>query len=185
MKDDPVKGDWIHLVQSDMRDIDLNMSDDLITTIPREEFKKIVKDKVRKLVYKDLEQIKQKHIKVKHIVHENMDSPQKYLTSPLLNNKQSSLLLNLRSHCVNEFKSNFYTCNCPLCGKSEDTQGHAIVCETIRKHMDSEHKKSLESVTYMDIYSDPLRQHLVTQVFSYIIQTRERLRTENKPTTAS
>ena len=63
MKYDPVKGEWIHLVQSDMRDIDLNMSDDLITTIPREEFKKIFEDKVRKFIYKDLEQIKQKHIK--------------------------------------------------------------------------------------------------------------------------
>ena len=114
-----------------------------------------------------------------------MDSPQKYLTSPLFNNKQSSLLFNLRSHCVNEFKSNFYTCNCPLCGKSEDTQEHAVVCEAISEHIGSEHKKSLESVTNSDIYSDPRRQHLVTQVFSYIIQTRERLRNVNKPTTAS
>ena len=63
MKDDPVKGDWIHLVQSDMRDIDLNMSDDFIATISREEFKKIVKEKGRKLVYNDLEQIKQRHIR--------------------------------------------------------------------------------------------------------------------------
>ena len=86
-----------------------------------------------------------------------MDSPKNYLTSPLFNNKQSTLFFNLRSHWVNEFKSNLYTCNSPLCGKSEDTQEHAIVCEAISKYMGSEHKKSLESVTYSDIYSDPLR----------------------------
>ena len=40
MKDDPIKGDWINVVLSDMKDIDLNMSDDFIVQLSRPEFKK-------------------------------------------------------------------------------------------------------------------------------------------------
>ena len=47
MKDDPIREDWIHLVQIHIRDIDLNMSDDFIGKLSRQEFKKIIQEKVR------------------------------------------------------------------------------------------------------------------------------------------
>ena len=185
MKDDPIKGDWIHIVQKDMMDIDLNMSDDSISKLTKEDFKKIIKEKVRKSAFIELEKVKQDHIKVKHIVHDNLNNPQNYLKSSLFTNKQSSLLFNLRSHCVNEFKRNFYNSDCPLCGKSEDTQEHALECEDLIKHMSWEHNQGLQSVKYSDIYCEPEKQLRVTQVFSNIIQTREKLRIQNLPTTAS
>ena len=45
---------------------------------------------------------------VKNILHYDPKTPQAYLVSPSFSNKQSSLLFNLRSQCVNEFKSNFF-----------------------------------------------------------------------------
>ena len=47
MKDDPIREDWIHLVQIHIRDIDLNMSDDFIGKLSRQELKKIIQEKVR------------------------------------------------------------------------------------------------------------------------------------------
>ena len=67
MKDNPIKGDWIHLVQ------------------------KILKDKVRKSAFIELEKVKQDHIKVRHIVHDTPNNPHKYLNSSLFTSEQSSL----------------------------------------------------------------------------------------------
>ena len=91
--------------------------------------------------------------------------------------KQASLLLNLRSSFVNEFKSNFFTSSCPVCNINSDTQQHALLCTELKNYIKKEDLVSLSGVVYTDIFSDTLKQLKVTQVFDMIIQTRVRLRT--------
>ena len=100
--------------------------------------------------------------------------------SPSFSNKQSSLLFNLRSQCVNEFKSNFFTSYCPFCSKSnhiyEDTQFHALFCEAIKKELTITQLQAFNSVTYNDIFSTVEAQLNITKVFEMIISKREALR---------
>ena len=177
MKEEPLKDDWIHLVNKDMVDINLNLSDDQISKLSKREFKIIVKSKMRNFSYIEFERVKQGHSKVKHIYHSDLKKPQPYLKDERFSNKETSLLFNLRSQCVNEFKANFYTYNCQFCKLHSDTQEHALSCKMFRRHMKKEHLQGLDSVTYNDLFGDASSQHNITKVFTTIIDTRELLRT--------
>ena len=108
MKDDPCKGDWIHMIKEDLESIGMSIeSEDKITEMTKEDFKKLVKNKVRENAFNKLQGIKKGHKKVKDIVHTNLSQPQDYITSSILDNKEKALLYNLRSHSVNEYKANF------------------------------------------------------------------------------
>ena len=163
-----------------MANIDLKLTDTQISKLTKQEFKIIIKKKIRLFAFLELENIKSGHSKVKHILHYNLKIPQPYLISPIFSNKQSSLLFNLRSQCVNEFKSNFFTSYCPLCSKSnhkyEDTQSHALICEALKKEMTISQKQVLNTVTYNDIFSSVEAQFNITKVFEMIILKREALR---------
>ena len=176
MKESPLKDDWIYLIYKDMKKFDICLSDESISLLTKQEFKKIVKSKMRKYVFTVLESIKQGHSKVRDIQHYGLKYPQPFLTSALFNNKQTSLLFNLRSSCVNEFKANFFPSTCPLCCLNSDTQEHAIVCLSMRNLIAHEHVALLNSVTYCDIFSDIEKQFKITQAFELIIRTREKLR---------
>jgi hypothetical protein len=180
MKEAPLKDDWIHLVRKDMVNIDLMLTDSQISKLTKQEFKILIKKKIRHFTFLGLEQIKSGHSKVKHIPHYDLKKPQAYLMSPSFSNNQSSLLFNLRSQCVNEFKSNFFTSYCPFCSKSnhiyEDTQFHALFCEAIKKELTISQLQAFNSVTYNDIFSTVEAQLNITKVFEMIISKREALR---------
>ena len=159
-----------------MREINLNMSDEDIMKTPASIFKQLIKKKVRELVFNELEAVKSNHSKVKHIVHKGMKHPQGYLVSGELSNSQCKMLFNLRSKCVNEFKSNFYPSICMFCKSSPDTQEHAVECHSLKKHLRKETHELLTTVTYNNIFSDTVDQLQITKVYQDIIRTRERIR---------
>ena len=97
----PLKNDWIHLLYKDLKKFDIHMSDEAISLLRKQEFRKIVKSNMRKYVFTDLENIQKGHSKVRDITHFGLKYPQPFLTNPHFNNKQTSLLFNLRSSCVN------------------------------------------------------------------------------------
>ena len=176
MKENPIKDDWVHLVEKDKLDLNLNLTDQAISTLSKYQFTRILKLKVRQLVYRQLEETKEGHIKVKHIVHSDLKAPQPYLTNQLFTHKQSSLLLNLRCQCVNEFKSNFFTSTCPVCKSSPDTQEHAIHCSSLKRHISPDNINLFDGVNYSDLFSTIDSQLRVTQLFEIIIKTRKQLR---------
>ena len=59
---------------------------------------------------------------------------------------------------------------------NSDTQEYALVCINIRNLLTQEQVSSLSSVSYIDIFSDTEKHYKITQVFEFIIQTREKLR---------
>ena len=67
---------------------------------------------MRSFTYAEFERVKQGHNKVKHIIHKDLKKPQLYLKDAMFTNKDTSLLFNLRSQCVNEFKGNFSMQSC-------------------------------------------------------------------------
>ena len=75
MKESPLKDDWIHLVNKDKLDIDLNLSVKAISKLSKYQFKRIVKLKIRKFILNQLINIKEGHSKIKHIRYQDLKSP--------------------------------------------------------------------------------------------------------------
>ena len=86
-----------------------------------------MKSKMRSFTHAEFERVKQGHSKVKHISHKDLKKPQAYLMDAMFNNTES-LLFNLRSQSVNEFKGNFFISFCQFCKSYLDTQDQALSC---------------------------------------------------------
>ena len=131
---------------------------------------------MRNHVFSELQNIKADHIKVKNILHTDLNTTQKYLTSGLLSNTKSSLLLNLRCMSVNEFKSNTESSDqrspCPTCKNEDDTQEHSLVCIALKTHMSEKDTEFVQSVSYSDLFGNIYAQLLVVEAFSIVIKTR-------------
>ena len=179
MKENPLKGDWIHALSDDLLKIGMNLDDDEnVVKLTKSSFKKIIKKNIRIISHHELESLKTSHDKVRFIVHQNLEKPQQYLTGIEFSNAQKSILFNLRSKCEKSFKDNFHkmhqntTC---MCKKDLDSQEHALVCDIVLKHLSEQDKLTLEEVQYSDIFSDLHSQHRITQLYQSIIKIKKRL----------
>ena len=180
MKSDSCKGDWINLVKDDLENVGMSLDNEAdITKMTKQEFKKFVKQKVRENTFNNLNEIKEGHKKVKDIVHNNLNKPQAYITSSLLDNKEKALLFNLRSKSVNEYKENFThkynNTNCPMCNLQVDSQEHALACYKVTQHLDSKNIEILKLVTYHDLFSSLDRQVQITRIFQQLLNIRQKL----------
>ena len=179
MKLKPIKGDWINLLKSDLDNIKLSLDNEpQFAQMKKEEFKKIVKQKVKEDCFAKMERMKDNHTKVKDLIHTRDYKVQEYMISNKVTHKISKLIFNLRSNCVNEFRSNFRNLNpttlCPLCLKHEDTQQLALACEEVAHHLTQE---ELNSVKYDNLGGNVEDQAKIANVFLKIIKVREKLAT--------
>ena len=112
----PLKDDWIHLVERDNKDNNINISDKQIEAFSRYEFKKLFKYKVRSSLFVELELVKRAGtLKGEKYYPQRNKIPQNYLIDLKFSNKETSLLFNMRSQWVNEFRNNFYISQCQFC----------------------------------------------------------------------
>ena len=66
MKKDPIKGDWINLVVDDFKFLDMTLEDEEeIENLSKNEFRSFVIKQIRYAAFKDLEEVKDSHEKVK------------------------------------------------------------------------------------------------------------------------
>ena len=108
---------------------------------------------MRSFTHAEFERVKQGHSKVKHISHKDLKKPQAYLMDAMFNNTES-LLFNLRSQSVNEFKGNFFISFCQFYKSYLDTQDQAWSCNILRSHMEKELQSAVGSVKY-NIFVQP------------------------------
>ena len=99
-RENPCKGDWVNLIKSDTERYDLNLSDEVINQMNDNEYKKLIKQKVKEKALEEFEITKLGHAKVKNIIFNHNNAGEDYLTSGLFNNKQISMLFNLRCKTV-------------------------------------------------------------------------------------
>ena len=77
MKEEPVKGDWIHLLKEDLIDFGIEIeNEDCIESLSKEQFKNIVKKKAREVAWKQLEETKSENEKLKNTIHTDLDNVQ-------------------------------------------------------------------------------------------------------------
>ena len=177
MKENPYKGDWYILLLADFKKVGLELDEKSIIEMEPSVYKNYIKLSVWNAAYKELLNMKSKHIKVKHIKYDGKRAPQQYLNSSLFDNKMCSLLFNLRCKSVNNFRDNFHSKygeapKCKLCGKENDSQEHAIPCEAILSELmktDSE-----MNIQYDHIFGTVEQQYNITKLYQKIIQIREK-----------
>ena len=148
-------------------------------------YKALIKKSVWNAFFKELQEIKLTHIKVKHIEYENSRKPQKYLTSGKLDNKQTSLLFNLRCRSTNEFRDNQHNLYgkeplCLLCKKHIDSQENSLGCKSVTEELNTTEKELLHSVKYSDLFGGEEEQLQVARAYQIILTTQERLLTNRQ-----
>ena len=176
MRDDPIPGDWSEQVKCDSEKVNLKISEEAIRDVDEEQYKALIKNKVREEALKEFKVMQANHEKGKHLHHEHLTRAQNFLMTNQLNNKEVSLLVNLRCQSVSGVKDNFHqqfrnNLMCELCAKYVDSQEHLVQCHELRKHIKWDH----ETVKLDHIYGS-LQQHIeVTKLIYSLLEVRDRL----------
>ena len=69
MKENPIKGDWIKLIKKDLEVIEMSLEhEEQMTIMSTKEFKTMVKEKIRIAAFKELEEKKATHEKVREVL---------------------------------------------------------------------------------------------------------------------
>ena len=137
-------------MEKDFETIGETLDEDKSSAFDTKQYKEHIKDNVRKTAFKDLEDKKVSHSKVRENIYSSFDRPQEYLTSKTFTNQQSFLIFALKSKTVRNIKENFPNMNsdnslCPVCERSPDTQQHILDCQVLKNilpmHTDVEYNK--------------------------------------------
>ena len=114
-----------------------------------------VKKAVTLKAFQDLNDVKLKHSKVMHIVHEKFEM-QNYLKPSKLTIKQTKFAFHARTRMVRVKKNYGQIQNCPLCRKDVDSQPHLLVCEMLG----IENTMVDEMPEYEDLFSDKMEKQV-------------------------
>ena len=174
----PSTGDFTELVKEDMSSIGLGLTEDEISKIPKQRFKKLVKQKIYDKAFLYLKDLKDGHSKMQNMEYGAFEVAS-YLKSSLFNSSDISLLLALRTRTVRGIRSDFgglYSDKmCPLgCGDT-DTLQNVLTCKILtQQHVTQDITQS--DVRYADIFSSDIRkQKQVTELYQQLLQIRDNI----------
>ena len=165
------------MIESDKKELNINMTDKEIQGVSKETFKSFVKKKVKEKFIHNINSLKAKHSKSKYLNCEVLQVAP-YIEDSRLSTKNKQLLFKLRSRTL-DVKKNFSGTNenllCTSCGLSEETQSHLLQCPPLVKNL-----KYLQGRTSQldenHIYGDIEQQILIVNVYSDILEEREKLK---------
>ena len=172
-----MKGDWVNLIEDDLDCLSINLKENEIQKMNKNKFKKYVKGKVKSRALKYLNQIKEKHSKVKDIKYNKLEI-QQYMTDSRFTSNNIELLFKLRTRMV-QVKANFKTgldsLICDLCKveEEEENQSHLLNCEVLLNQCESLYND--ESVEYDDIFADKESQLKAVKLFEKVLEVRDNL----------
>ena len=106
-KRDPLPGDLCNMVSKDFFKMSINMTDDQILQMTALDYKKLIKSKVLRTAYDELEQLKQGHSNVRDNIYTDLKHIGPYFLNRNISNRQMSILFLLRSKSLRSIKSNF------------------------------------------------------------------------------
>ena len=157
----PSKEDWINQVRDDLKYLDISLSPEDIKKLSKDQFRKIVQDRIDVKALEYLNCLKAKHSKVLHIQHQSLQL-QQYFSPENVSNVQlskflfqaRSRMLNLRGNFKQKYKKNDW--NCELGCQIEESQEHLLFCEKL-----SDSAVSIQQVAnYHDLFSNQLEKQL-------------------------
>jgi hypothetical protein len=131
LKSDSRKGDFVYLVQKDIEDIKIDLSEEEIKNTSKYEWKKYVKEKVTEAALEYLTKVNSTKSKTKHIHFESLQ-----LSDYLLHNKNtylSKIIFATRSGTFDIKIWNSWNQTdllCVMCGKYEENIEHFMTCRS-------------------------------------------------------
>ena len=137
-RENPSERDWIQTVKQDLNDLEITLSMEEISKMSKLEFKELVKEAVRELAFKYLQQLRVSHRKAEDLVYENLNL-QNYLlagsrTQMTIHERQ--FLFALRTRMV-DVKANFKIgqrdIRCRACSQAEESQEHILQCPELQE----------------------------------------------------
>ena len=148
-KENSSPGDFVNLVQNDLDNIGLQISESELRQMSKQRIKKIVKDKVLRASFTYLVNLQKTHSKMKNINYEKFEMSN-YLNSPLFSRNSRTLLLGLRTRTVRGIKCDFpgiYKDRaCPVgCGE-DDNLPNILTCKVLKQYQ--------KVITFMMGYCD-------------------------------
>ena len=175
------KGDWYRLLENDFKFIGEQIDEKEIKSFKKEEYKKVIKNKVKEAAFKEYLKEKETHKKkLEHVKYENLGL-QAYLTNKQLTRREINLLHKLRSKCY-QAKMNFRKLNkndlkCVLNCDQLETQVHIFEeCQPLRVKLKLDRVIKIEQ-----IYGSLEEQTEAVKVYILIDETRTKMIKEFLP----
>ena len=173
----PFKKSWASIVWNDMKNCNINLTEEEISKMKKGKFKTLVKKRIRLKSNEFLLKLQANH--TKSINLDILEEPQEYLESEELTTAEKKLLFRLRSRMV-DIKSNFKAkfkddLLCTFCKKKEETQRHLMECETVQNELDLDN-----SVKADDIFKDIKHQIKAVKVWKKILSLKKNISLEGK-----
>ena len=172
-QDEVLPGDFVQLVQADLKLIGAETNEMHIQQMSREIFKNEIKKKVKDAAFEYLKKVQGKHSKICNIQYPEFKT-QEYLLSPLFKNDEVNLLHSLRARMVDvkaNFKTKYNDLNCPLCSSASDDQPHLLKCKVLKNKMKSK-EAAIGYVEYEDLFSNINKQKEITNLFTELLKIR-------------
>jgi hypothetical protein len=152
------KKDWVTTVLDDLEKLEINLSMEEIAHMKKTSFMNLIKNKINRRTFENLESLKPTHSKVKNVEHIGMQI-QKYLQ---LNNSkmtkiEAQLIFQLRCRMTEakvNLKGKYDNLECSACGMEEESQEHIIKCEKLNKNIET------EDVDYENIFNGTVAEKL-------------------------
>ena len=155
LKLESIKGDFIDLIQRDMIDLKIDMTEEDILNIPKMQWKKLVSSNIKDLALEYLIEENSTKSKTRHIIFETLEM-RDYLVQNR-NTALSKVIFSVRSGTFdiktwNEWKYENLTCF--MCDSCEETFPHFMSCLS--------YGKSCIELDWKDIFDDdPEKQNTI------------------------
>ena len=152
------KKDWVSTVLDDLEKLEINSNMEEIANMKKTSFMNLIKNKINKRTFENLESLKQSHSKVKKVEHIGIKI-QKYLqpNNSKMTKVEAQIIFKLRCRMTEakiNLKGKYDDWGCSACGLEEESQEHIIKCEQLNRN------KEVEEVDYEKIYNGTVAEKL-------------------------
>ena len=175
----PIKNDWCLTVQSNLKTLDINISESELKMMSKYAFKMIVKKAIKNEALLYLNRMKMSHSKVLHIQYDHLKM-QNHFYQNQMSVQLSKFTFLCRSRMLNvgaNFKAGNARPICPLCKADYDSQNHLLVCPKLN----DKNAISQSIPSYDDLFCENLRKKIaVVRILFEKFQIRKKLINEGK-----
>ena len=166
------KDDWYGTVMADRLELNISHTDEEISKMSKDKFRKIVKAAVEQGALEYLNSRAKSHTKSAGLVKMKFER-ENYFENPNFSKSEVELLFALRTRTVRNVKKNFpnqYNNNmtCQLCSLHVDCQENLLSCTELTKRV-----KIPTDMEYSDIYEGPEKQIKIVKIMKKLLRTRE------------
>ena len=171
----PKTGDWLLMVQQDLKDVKISLTYDDIATVSKQRFKKLVKNACQKACFSSLLREKQKLSKGKEISYTNFEMQKYFQPGQNLNTDSVRKIFRIRSRDLpikGNFPNNHSDLTCPMMECNEvENQRHLWKCQ----FLSAKNTLCMSGSEYDDIFGDDVgKQKTVMMIIFKRLEIRNK-----------